>query len=123
MQEEMQMARLTITFDDETVDALDQLRVAELQGVLLTRLDSVLDAADEATLWIRLSRSLEELGAHPSASAVVREALGFFLAALRDAQREANQESGYALLAEDRERNQMIAATSRRAPERVADEP
>ena len=116
------MARLTITFDDEAVNELDQLPLAELQRALLARLDSSGTTAEQAASWIRLSHSLDELGEDPSASAVVRQALGFFLAALRDAQRDARLETGYAVLAADREREQMIKATSRRAPERVADE-
>jgi metal-responsive CopG/Arc/MetJ family transcriptional regulator len=123
MREEMQMTRLTITFDDGLVNELDQLPLAELQGALLARLDSSGTTAEQAASWIRLSHSLDELGEDPSASAVVRQALGFFLAALRDAQRDARLEAGYAVLAADREREQMIKATSRRTPERVADEP
>lgn len=117
------MTRLTITFDDETVDALDRLPVVELQGALLTRLDSAWATADQAASWTRLSRSLEKLGEDPSASAVVRQAVDFFIAALRDAQREARLEAGYALLAADQERDQMIDSTRRRAPERSANEP
>jgi hypothetical protein len=121
MRKEMHMSRLTITFDDETVNELNHLPLAELQGALLARLDSA--EPDQTPAWIRLSRSLEELGEDPSASAVVRQALDFYLAALRDAQREARLEAGYTLLAADRERQQMLGATSKRAPRRVADEP
>lgn len=117
------MGRLTITFDDETVDALDRLPVAELQAVLLSRLESAWATSDQAASWTRLARSLEGLGANPSASAVVREALDFFLAALRDAELEQRLEAGYALLKTDQERDQVLDATSGRAPARLADEP
>jgi hypothetical protein len=123
MRQEMQMTRLTITFDDDTVDGLDSLPLAELQAAVMARLDSVATTGDQAAFVARLSHSLEELGEDPSASAVVREALDFFLAALRDAQREARLEAGYALLAGDQERQQMLDATSKRAPLRMADEP
>jgi hypothetical protein len=123
MPEEMQMTRLTITFDDDTVDQLDGLRLAELQAALMAQLDSAGTTSDQAAFVVRLSRSLQELGEDPSASAVVREAVGFFLAALRDTDREARLEAGYAQLATDRERDQILDAASRRVPERLVDEP
>lgn len=89
----------------------------------MPRLDSAATTSDQAAFVVRLVRSMQELGEDPSASAVVREAVDFFLAALRDAEREARLESGYALLAGDKERDQMIAATWKRAHERLADEP
>jgi Arc/MetJ-type ribon-helix-helix transcriptional regulator len=119
---EMQMTRLTITFDDDTVDQLDGLPLAELQGALMARLDSAETTSDQAAFVVRLVRSLEALGEDPSASAVIREAVGFFLAALRDAEHEARLEAGYALLAADPEREQMLDATSGRMPRRLADE-
>ncbi len=117
------MTRLTITFDDDTVDALDNLPLAELQAAVMTRLNSVAATGDQAAFVARLSRSLEELGEDPSASAVVREALDFFLAALHDAERDARLEAGYALLAADRNRERILRAARKRAPKRVADEP
>lgn len=117
------MTRLTITFDDDTVEELDTLPLAELQAAVMARLDSVATTDDQAAFVARLSRSLEELGEDPSASAVVREALNFFLAALRDAERDARLEAGYALLAADSNRERMLEAIPRRAPKRVADEP
>jgi hypothetical protein len=121
MLKEMHMTRLTITFDDDTVDQLDGLPLAQLQEVLMARLDSA-TASDQAAFVARLSRSLEELGEDPSASAVVRGAVDFFLAALRDTEREARLEAGYALLAADQERDQLLDATSKRVPQRMADE-
>lgn len=118
-----EMTRLTITFDDETADSLDRLPVEELRDLLRTRLESTSITADQAPALTRLARSLTELGRDPSASAVVRQALDFFLAAIRDAEREARLEAGYALLATDEERDQMIEATSKRSLDRVADEP
>lgn len=117
------MTRLTITFDDETVDELDGLPLADLQGAVMARLDSAGTTGDQAAFLVRLSRSLQELGEDPSASAVVREALDYFLAALRDAEREARLEAGYTQLAADEDRDQMLAATPRRTPQRLADEP
>jgi Arc/MetJ-type ribon-helix-helix transcriptional regulator len=123
MHEEMRMTRLTITFDDDTVDELDGLQLAELQEVVMARMDSAGTTSDQAQFFVRLSRSLQALGENPSASAVVREALDYFLAALRDAEREARLEAGYSLLAADQEREQMLDATSKRTPRRLADEP
>lgn len=117
------MARLTITFDDDTVDRLDDLPLAQLQEALMARLDSAGTASDQTAFVARLSRSLKELGTDPSASAVVRGAVDFFLAALRDTEREARLEAGYAMLAVDQERQQMLDATSKRVPQRLADEP
>jgi hypothetical protein len=117
------MTRLTITFDDGTVDQLDGLPLAELKEALTARLESAGTTSDQAAFVVRLSRSLEELGEDPSASAVVREAVEFFLAALRDADREARLEAGYAQLAADQERDQILDATSKRAPRRISDEP
>lgn len=117
------MTRLTITFDDDTVDQLDGLPLAELQEVLMARLDSAETTGDQAAFVVRLSRSLEALGEGPSASAVVREAVEFFLAALRDTDRQARLEAGYAQLAADQERDQILDATSTRVPERLVDEP
>jgi Arc/MetJ-type ribon-helix-helix transcriptional regulator len=117
------MTRLTITFDDDTVDQLDVLPLADLQVALMARLESAGTTSDQAAFVVRLSRSLKELGEDPSASAVVREAVDFFLAALRDADREARLETGYALLAADQERQPMLDATSKRLPQRMADEP
>jgi Arc/MetJ-type ribon-helix-helix transcriptional regulator len=119
----MQMTRLTITFDDDTVDELDGLPLAKLQGAVMARLDSAGTSSEQGLFLVRLSRSLQELGERPSASAVVREALDYFLAALGDAEREARLEAGYALLAADQEREQMLEASSKRVPQRVADEP
>jgi Arc/MetJ-type ribon-helix-helix transcriptional regulator len=123
MREEMRMTRLTITFDDDTVDELEDLPLAELRGALMTRLESAGTASDQAAFVGRLSRSLEELGEDPSASAVVRGAVDFFLAALRDTEREARLEAGYALLATDEKRERELDATSTRVPQRLADEP
>ena len=117
------MSRLTITFDDETVEGLASLPLAELQAAVMARLDSAETTSDQAAFVARLSRSLEELGEDPSASAVVREALDFFLAALRDAEREARLEAGYALLAADPNRERMLQVMPKRAPKRVTDEP
>ena len=49
--------------------------VAELQAALMARLGSAGTTSDQAAFVVRLSRSLEELGEGPSASAVVREAV------------------------------------------------
>ncbi len=117
------MTRLTITFDDETVDELDELPLTDLQGAVMSRLESAGTTSDQAAFLVRLSRSLQELGEDPSASAVVREALDYFLAALRDAEREARLEVGYTELASDQERDQMVEAMSRRTPRRLLDEP
>lgn len=117
------MTRLTITFDDDTVEGLDSLPLAELQAAVKARLDSVGTPGDQAAFVARLSHSLEELGEDPSASAVVREALDFFLAALRDAERDARLEAGYALIAADPNRERMLEAIPKRAPKRMADEP
>ena len=117
------MTRLTITFDDDTVDKLDSLPLAELQAAVMAQLNSVVTSGDQAAFVARLSRSLEELGEDPSASAVVREALDFFLAALRDAEREARLEAGYALIAADPNRERMLEAIPKRTPQRVANEP
>jgi hypothetical protein len=122
MHKEMRMTRLTITFDDGTVEGLDSLPLAELQEALMARLDSAATTGDQAAFLARLSRSLEELGGNPSASAMVREALDFFLAALRDAERDARLEAGYALLAADPNRERMLEEVPKRVPRRVADE-
>jgi Arc/MetJ-type ribon-helix-helix transcriptional regulator len=123
MHQEMRMTRLTITFDDDTVEGLDSLPLAELQAAVMARLDSVATTGDQAAFVARLSHSLEELGEDPSASAVVREALDFFLAALRDAERDARLEAGYALIADEPNRERMLEAIPKRAPKRMADEP
>lgn len=117
------MTRLTITFDDDTVDQLDSLPLAELQAALMARLGSAGTTGDQAAFVVRLSRSLQELGEDPSASAVVREAVEFFLAALRDTDRDARLEAGYAQLAADQERDQIFEATSKRVPDRLIREP
>ncbi|MGH2596021.1 MAG: hypothetical protein ACRDH7_08670 [Actinomycetota bacterium] len=117
------MTRLTITFDDDTVEGLDSIPLAELREAVIARLNSVATTGDQAAFVARLSHSLEELGEDPSASAVVREALDFFLAALRDAEREARLEAGYALLAADPNRERMLESIPKRAPQRVANEP
>ena len=117
------MSRLTITFDDDTVVELDRLPLADLQAAVNARMDSAETSSDQAVFIARLSHSLMELGEDPSASAVVREALNFFLAALRDAEREARLEAGYALLAADPNRERLLEAISKRVPRRVADEP
>jgi Arc/MetJ-type ribon-helix-helix transcriptional regulator len=117
------LTRLTVTLDERTTGELHELRVAELRGLLLEMMNSPSATEERAQTWSRLVRSMDRLGDDPSASAVIRQALDYYLAALKDAQMETRLETGYALLASDDERREMIETTSKRAPARWTDEP
>ncbi len=117
------MTRLTVTLDERTTGELHELRVTELRRLLLKMMNSPSATEDRAQVWSRLAHSMDRLGDDPSAAAVIRQALDYYLAALKDAQREARLEAGYALLASDDERGQMIETTSKRSPARWTDEP
>jgi hypothetical protein len=67
--------------------------------------------------------SLDRLGEGPSAAAVVREALAFYLASIDEVVGAARRGEGYEALAADRERDTTMSAAARRAAERWADEP
>jgi hypothetical protein len=117
------MTRLTVTLDDWATSELRELRIAELRELLHEMANSPSATQDRAETWSRLADSMGQLGEDPSASAVIRQALDYYLAALKDAEREARLEAGYAQLAAEDERRKMIEAASTRAPARWTDEP
>lgn len=114
--EEMQMARLTVTLDDSTSSEVDRLGVAEWRDVLERAMDAL--PIEESMYLIRLARSLEELGESPSSSAVVRQALQVYLGLLQETKELVELQNGYAMLALDPERQEVIEVMSKRAPGR-----
>lgn len=117
------MRRLTVTLEDEVTAELQALPLRATRAALQTALGSASAIEDKrAPLWSRLSRSVDELGDRPSASAVIRQAVRFYLAALAEARSEAELEAGYAVLSQDAERSEMLDAHATRAPGRWSED-
>lgn len=117
------MGRLTFTIDDRSAEDLEGVRrhATELRDSLVA-LSERLAPEDRGDLLPALTESLARLEADASVAGVVREAVGFFLAAIMEAETAARLDAGYSVLAEDVERQEMIASLGVRAPGRWEDE-
>ena len=117
------MARVTFTIDDSSARELE--RVGELLKSLHERLIPVLEQElAEGSPFVRhLLASLEALPEDPSASAVVRSAVGTYLAAIRDLERSAGMDAGYAALEAEEDRAGIMEGAAKRVAARWADEP
>jgi hypothetical protein len=115
--EEMRMTRLTVTLDEAAAQELSGLRVSEAREVIQRAMQVL--PLDESTCYVRLSRSLEELGDGPaSSSAVIRQAVDLFFHLLREARSSVALQAGYETLARDRERQELVEVMSEHAPGR-----
>ena len=120
------MTRLTFTLDDSSSVGVEHVRThaRELRAALGALEDSV--GATEAWEFVRpVLESLDRLAADPdpSLASVVRESLSLYLESLRELELRAKLDAGYAALAADQQRSQMIRSVTQRAAERWADEP
>jgi hypothetical protein len=115
------MARVTFTIDEDTARELERYENGLLK--LRGRLRKAMEDAPEAqgVFFGPILDWLDQLEEPPSQSALVREAVGLYLRALREAERSGELDAGYRALAEDEERGAMIDAL--RAPARWNDEP
>lgn len=123
-QEAVHMARRSVTLDPETARELEEVdrELDELREEVARAVQAgSLDAASHR-LWMRLAGSLEELGTKPSGSALIREALSFYLASIHEARRLAQLEAGYRALAQDEERASVIRAMRERVPARFRED-
>ena len=111
------MARSTVTLDIETTRQLDAIEARDACEAV-RRVVASPASEDGHRLWSSLARSVEELGDNPSRSAVIRQALDYYLASLREARRISELESGYAALARDEDRARTVRAMRDRLPER-----
>jgi len=114
------MARLSVTLGER-----DEADISSIQGsldALKATVHQVLesDPAAGEGCFIELAASLEELGSDPSAASVMRQALDFFVASLRRADRMADLEAGYVALARDEERGDLASAMRGRLPGRFS---
>lgn len=118
------MARRSVTLDPETARELDEIEreIEEVREGLARAVSSgSLDAASHR-LWVRLARSVEALGTKPSGSALIREALSFYLGSIHEARRLGQLEAGYRALAQDEERTRVIRAMRKRVPARFRED-
>jgi hypothetical protein len=126
MQEEMLMARLTVTLDhglEAGVETFkDSLKLSR-EAVQHTAEAGYLDA--DFSFLADLTRSLVELGDEPSHAALVREALEFYLGALGRVRTVSLLEDGYAEMAatESPKREKAIRFVTSRAAAAAANEP
>jgi len=118
------MPRLTFTLDEEIDAKLESLRASA--GSVAERVGRVADKSRPDSRWElvdELASSVARLGDDPSLAALVREALFYYLASLDEIERSARLEAGYAELAKDEEREQVMEALAYEAAEAWADEP
>jgi hypothetical protein len=73
-------------------------------------------------LLVYLAHSIDELGAKPSESAFIRQAVDYYIGAIREAGRMSQLEAGYAALAQDEERASVIRAMRDRMPDRFRED-
>lgn len=118
MREVMHMARRTVTLDDEVIRELDGLE--GYRDVVWRAVESSPEEGHK--LLVYLARSIDELGVRPSDSAVIRQAVDYYLSAIREAARMSQLETGYSALAADEERDDVIRALRSRMPERAGED-
>lgn len=116
------MARLSVTLDER-----DEGEITSIQGsldALKAAVHRVLatDPSAGEGCFNELAASLEELSTDPSAASVMRQALDFFAASLRRADRMADMEAGYAALARDEDRASLIPTMRGRLPHRFVED-
>ena len=116
------MTRLSVTLDDR-----DEAEISSIQGsldALRATVHGVLgsDPAAGDGCFRELAASLEELGEDPSAAAVMRGALDFFVASLRRADRIADLEAGYGILAREVDRERVVSTMRGRLPDRFRED-
>jgi hypothetical protein len=109
------MTRLTVTLEERVADTIGALDVPRLKASLV-RL-----AADDPA-WDELASSVADLDDAPSASAVIRQGLDFYLSAIERARVVARLDAGYAMLAAD-PGDGVVDALRARSQERFGDEP
>jgi hypothetical protein len=120
----MQMPRLTFTLDDETAARIEKLRVrADRVGDRVRKAAESSSPGDPWEMVEKLAQSVGRLGDDPSLAAMVREALFYYLASLEEIEEAARMEAGYRILAEDREREEVLDAGARRVSDAWVDEP
>lgn len=117
-QEAKQVARLSVTLDESGEAEISSIQASldALKTAVQRALES--DPTAGAGCFYELAGSLEELGADPSAASVMRQALDFFVASLRRADRIAELEAGYLALARDEDRENLSSAMRDRLPDR-----
>lgn len=113
------MARRTVTLDEQITKELDEFQVLESRELVWRAVDLGVAGEEARRLWVYLAHSVDELGADPSSSAVLRQALDYYLVSIREARRVNQLEAGYAVLAQDEERDDTIRALRSRMPERT----
>jgi hypothetical protein len=118
----MQMARLSVSLGEH-----DEAEISSIQAsldALKATVHGVLDSDPAAGdgCFNELAASLEELGADPSAAAVMRQALEFFVASLRRADRIADLEAGYRAMARDEDRAGVSSSMRGRLPDRFRED-
>jgi hypothetical protein len=119
-QEVVQMRRLSVSLDDDATEILAAPPLNEWRRIM-DRAVAVLPAED-ASCFVVLRDSLQELSPEPSSAAVVRKAVDVYLDLLRQAHDRLAMRDGYQALAMDSERNELVEVMSKRAPERWAAE-
>ncbi len=120
------MPRLTVSLEEEVIEQIDALQ-ASLPG-WKGLLDGVCQDGEiaDARFVEQVARAIEHLGDEPSSAAVVREALEYFLEAVRRANELAEMERGYEELAKDPEQEverETMWRLTREAAKAWADEP
>jgi hypothetical protein len=122
MREAMQVARSTVTLDEETAHELESLEAQDYLDEVRRAVESPVAAEGAHRLWLKLVHSVEELGVKPSRSAVIRQALDYYFASIQEARRINRLEEGYAALASDEDRSRGIRAMRNRVPERFRED-
>lgn len=114
------MARLTVTLDENVSQVLDDPDVDSWREAVHAFINS--ESANENDVFYKLAGRIGQLGSEPSASAVMRQAVAFFLDSINEASDSVRTEEGYAALARDAERSRAATAMRTRVPERFAED-
>src|SRR6266508_5470092 len=117
------MARLTFTLEDEVARELERAErhLFRSRAKLLAAIDQL--PVEQAFLLGPVVGWLEQLDEQPSQAAIVRQAVAMYLNAIREVERSAALDEGYAALAADEEREAIIEAAARRVWDQWGDEP
>jgi hypothetical protein len=121
------MTRLSVTLDENTARELEEF--PERLHRVRSRLEpEAIDAfarycMERPRAIFMFVDSLHDLHEEPSAAAVMRQAVRWYLSIAHDIERTALLEEGYAALAEDEERSPIFRFQAARAGTRWADEP
>lgn len=117
------MTRLSVTLDDNTTQELEELPawLPHVRGQM-SEDDFARFCSERPRVFLEVVRSLRDLGDEPSTSAVIRQAVKWYLTVARDLERTALLEAGYSALAGDEERSAVLRTLTAAAAERWADE-